>query len=128
MSNKWAVSIAYRLFPPGILKKLGLRPFSAVMRSFRMPFALFLYVGGNRLIMLKFNAPAEASNSIDSVLLTFGAEVLGSIVYLCSTHFPAVEDDGISRLAYTLLVMDDCSLTVKRPLYAPKTQKVPVYL
>lgn len=76
---------------------------------------------------LKFSDPALESNSRTNVLLLFGAAALGSNSNLCSTHFPDVADEGISRLAKTWLVKFDWSLTVNFPLYDPRTQKLPVY-
>ena len=76
------------LFPPGILRKLGLRAFNASMSSGRFPLALFLYVGGNKLIRLKLTEPLPESNSMANVLLMVDAAVSGSSSKVCSTHDP----------------------------------------
>lgn len=104
------------LFPPGILKKLGFNAFNPSINSTRIPFGASLYVGGNRLIMLKLIAPPEESYSRTKVLSLLGAATVGWSVYECSTHFPDAHLEGMSRLTNVWFERADCNLTVNFPV------------
>ena len=72
-------------------------------------------------------APAE-SNVIEKVLLEFDASFSGTSSNVCSVHSSGTDFDGTSVDPKMSSVRFDCREAVNEPLYAPFTQKEPVYV